>query len=137
MRKSWYRMVSCPVYLEGDVIPYGRDVKVSPKLCKSRALEKGLLMDVKDIPVSATRPSARMASFLAYLRDYRRVDISSNYEVAEALCQLCVEFKQEYQTVFGDGFQPLTYRGDLDRYTLLNNLMNVEYWAFNVRAIRN
>jgi len=121
------------IYMEGEVIPYGEEVTLPQDVYRNlRALEKGLLMEVKDIPLAATVPSDRMASFLAYLRDYRQVDLSCTADVARELSQLCAEFKRAYRYVFRDGLQPIYYLDDPDTYTLLHNLKNVEMWAANM-----
>ena len=121
------------VYVHGEVIPYGEDVVIANDLYRSiRALEKGLLMDLNEIPISPKVPSVRLASFLAYLRDYRGTDLESKESVADELEALCEEFKQEYALVFDAGFHVNDYKSDPDKYGVLRNLTNLQYWASRI-----
>lgn len=125
------------VYVHGEVIPFGEDIVIDDDLYRSiRALEKGLLMEVNDIPVSPKVPSARLSSFLAYLRDYRGIDLESKKSVADELEVLCKEFKEDYALVFDAGFQLSNYTSDPDKYGVLRNLSNLQYWASRIMDFR-
>ena len=118
------------VFVDGEVVPYGASVDVSDDVFRSiRALERGLLMEVKDVVIALDEPSPYLASFFGYLKAYRNIDLDSRDVVASEVSILCEEFKEDYGLIFSKGFQPAGYRCNVDKYTMLKNLQVVEMWA--------
>lgn len=118
------------VYLQGDIVPYGRPATLSSEVFKNlTALEQGLLMEINEVPTVELRSSDGLESFLAYLRDYRKADLGQRDSVAREVNRLFDEFKAEYQMVFQQGFRPFSYLSEPDKYLFLRNLMHLERWA--------
>tara|TARA_R110001592_G_scaffold173420_4_gene412081 strand:+ start:557 stop:1651 length:1095 start_codon:yes stop_codon:yes gene_type:complete len=118
------------VYVEGEVVPYGAHARISVDVFRNiRALEKSLLMEVKDIPIAMKVPSRELISVLAYLRDYRGANLTDKKDVAATLSTLCLEFRAIHEPVFQNGFSPLAYQSDPDKLAVLHNLINLEFWT--------
>lgn len=118
------------IYLRGILLPYGVDVKADPSLYRSlRTLERSLLMEVRELPVSQRSPSAGINSFLAYLRDYRGTDIEDSRSVASEIQHLCGLFMTDFSTAFSEGYVPYPYQDDPDRESVVNNLASLRAWA--------
>lgn len=118
------------VFVDGEVVSYTESVDVSDDVFRSiRALEPGLLMEVREMDITFEEPSPYMASFLGYLERYREVELSDKNIVADAVQVLVSEFKDDYGLVFSDGFSPERYQIDVDKYTMLRHLQVVEMWA--------
>jgi len=122
------------VYLRGELLPYGADVTVTQEVYrKMRALDRALTMEIHDVPVNATQPSAALRSFLAYLRDHRGVDSTCLADVASEIALLTAEFKEDYAVHFEAGYRTVPYANNPDKLSLLNNLSTLEIWCNNYR----
>lgn len=118
------------VFVDGEVVSYTESVDVSDEVFRSiRALEPGLLMEVREVTISLDEPSPYLASFLGYLERYRNIELDDRDKVADAVQVLVSEFKDDYGLVFAEGFGPERYQVDVDKYTMLRHLQVVEMWA--------
>lgn len=118
------------IYLNGHVISYGVDVVVSDDVFRSlRTLELSLTMDGTQNFSWSEEPSETLTSFLGFLRDYENVDISRKDHVARGIRQLCLKFKDDYRSVFTEGFILAPYENDPGRSNFLGNLQSLHGWA--------
>ena len=118
------------VYLGGQLVLYGKDVDVAEEVYRQmRTLERGITMEVRDTPLITDEPSPGLKSFLAYLRDYREVDITNVGAIARETQRLCDAFKSDHRATFPSGFTPSVYTDDWDRFSVLRNLESVNSWA--------
>lgn len=118
------------VYLRGQLVPYGKDVDVTEEVYRQmRTLERGIMMEVRDTPLIMDEPGPGLTSFLAYLRDYRAVDITNHDAIAREILQLCDAFKSDHGAAFTSGYTANSYATDWDRFSVLRNLESVNSWA--------
>ena len=116
-------------YLDGKVVSYGDDVVVSEEIFRFLyALQPSLMMDLTRYFSFSEKPSPALRSFLGFLKDHRDVHISRRDSVAIGIGQLYVEFKDDYRTVFTEGFRRCAYENDLDKSYLLSCLYNIDNW---------
>lgn len=125
------------VYFQGELLPYGDVAEVTKEVFNClRALETNLIFRTNGIYTLEYESSPFLRSFLAFLRDYRHVDIQKKESVAREIRRLCEEFKESSRPAFMDGFIPERYEGDLDRERLLRNLVVVQLWTLTVLEMK-
>ena len=118
------------VYIRGKLVPYGEDVMVPDDVFRMlRPVERNLLMNGTMSFSWSEEPSEALKTYLAFLRDYRNVDINSRTCVAQEVFELGREFEDQYRPVFTKGITLVPYANDPDKLNLLNNWVSVQAWA--------
>jgi hypothetical protein len=125
------------VYLDGQLLSYGEAGPLNTDVFRSiRMMEKNLTMALEEVPLDVARPTAALRSFLAYLKEFRQVDIADKGAIGAEVIGLCNEFRIDYAPAFAAGFSSSGYPDDLDRATMLSNLSATEMWGSSIRSIK-
>ena len=118
------------VYLQGEVLPYAKDLEVSPELFRfMRAMTPGLAMAVEDVSPVDREPSPALIAVLGNLREHHKIDIANRQIVARELLELCRHFKDEYRFAFDGGYISAPYDEKPDHARVVRNLTAIQAWA--------
>ena len=122
------------VYLRGTLLPYGANVEISEGLFRSlRTLEWSLNLKLCGAPAIPSELTVELISFLAYLRDYRDVDLNDTEAVRSGIGALCEELVDQCMPAFDRGFLQRAYHDNPDLSHLIRCLQNVQLWVSGTR----